>query len=390
MPKPPFVKSDSTPEFFRLLVDAVVDYAIFALDSHGYIMSWNKGAQRLKGYAPDEIIGKHFSTFYTEEDIKKNHPEFELEQASLNGVYKEEGWRIRKDGTRFWASVVITALKDTEGKLQGFAKVTRDLTEKKMADDALIDLNATLEKRVEERTAELEKAVAARDQFVSIASHELKTPLTTLKLQNELRKHEIAKVGAANIAPAKIEKMIQSNEKQLERLIRLVDDMLDISRLTLGKFQLEKENINLATIVEDVLDRYRPQFETNGIELTVNLTADLFIQGDKFRLEQVVANLLTNSIKYGNSMPVHVVALKENQRVIVKIIDQGIGIDEKNLYRVFEQFERAVPSNMISGLGLGLYICRQIIEAHHGEIWVESVLGKGSEFIFSLPEKTVI
>lgn len=385
MAKTNSIKTDSSPEFYRLLVDAVIDYAIFALDPNGYILSWNKGAQRLKGYSPDEIIGQHFSIFYIEEDVKRGHPQFELVEANKNGTYQEEGWRIRKDGTRFWANVVITALKDDHGTLLGFAKVTRDLTERKIAQDELISLNANLEIRVEERTAELEKAIAVRDQFLSIASHELKTPLTTLKLQNELRKHEIAKVGIENLAPAKIEKMILSNEKQLERLIRLVDDMLDVSRLTLGKFQLEKEQIDLSLLVEDVLERYRPQFETHQIKLTVNIEPYLMIEGDKFRLEQVVANLLMNSIKYGNNQPVHVQVEQVDNRQVVKVIDQGIGIHEKNFKKVFDQFERAVSPNVASGLGLGLFICRQIIEAHKGEIWVESELGKGSTFVFSLP-----
>lgn len=375
---------DNNPEFFRLLVDAVVDYAIFALDPNGYILSWNKGAQRLKGYTAKEIIGEHFSKFYIQEDIQKEHPAFELRQATSEGTYKEEGWRLKKDGTRFWASVVITALKNDQGELQGFAKVTRDLTERKLAEDELIKANASLEKRVEERTYELEKAVKARDEFLSIASHELKTPLTTLKLQNELRKHEMAKTGAIHMDAAKLDKMLKSNEKQLERLIRLVDDMLDVARITKGKFELELETVNLSTLVEDVLDRFRPQYEIHDILISTEIAPDIMVKADKFRLEQVVANFLTNAMKYGDSNPVTVEVLKKDQEALVKIIDQGIGLDEKHFARIFEQFERAVSPSLASGLGLGLYIASQIVKAHHGEIWVESEIGKGSTFGFKL------
>ena len=165
---------------YRLLVQEVKDYAIFLLDPKGRILTWNAGAQRLKGYKPDEIIGKHFSIFYGKEDKANRKPQRELETATIEGRVEDEGWRIRKDGTRFWANVVITALHDEKGKLRGFAKVTRDMSERRKAEEALREQAALLEMRFQERTAELEQANRMKDEFITTLSHELRTPITAI------------------------------------------------------------------------------------------------------------------------------------------------------------------------------------------------------------------
>lgn len=212
-----------------LLVEEVIDYAIFALDPNGHILTWNKGAQNLKGYKHHEILGQHFSIFYTEPDITRRHPDHELQLAIENGRYAEEGWRVRKDGTTFWASVVITALRDVHGHLRGFAKVTRDLTERKVAEDNLRRSYELLEERVNERTAALARAVKSRDEFLSIASHELKTPLTSLRLQSQMRIRNLDKGRNEYFSLEKLRKYFESDEKHFERLGNLIEDMLDIA-----------------------------------------------------------------------------------------------------------------------------------------------------------------
>lgn len=379
-------------EMYGLLVDAVNDYAIFALDPDGYILSWNSGAHRLKGYTPAEVIGTHFSRFYTKADMDRNHPAYELEMALKNGSYEEEGWRVTKTGTQFWANVAITTLRDAAGVHRGFAKVTRDLTERKMAEDKLKEANLNLEEKVKERTAELaaakeeaENAVAARDEFLSIASHELKTPLTSLKLQVQSRKRQLEKGNLKNFSAENFLKMVEQDDKQINRINRLVDDMLEITNIASGKLSLEVEHTDLGNLVKDVLFRFTTQFEVSQIKVTSDIAENVTGIWDRYRIEQVFTNLITNALKYGNKQPIEVTVKKDNNQASLIVRDHGIGIKSIDHERVFQQFERAVSASSISGLGLGLYICRKIIESHKGKIYVESELGQGSAFIVELP-----
>lgn len=228
-------------------------------------------------------------------------------------------------------------------------------------------------------------AVNVRDNFVSIASHELKTPLTTLKLQAEMRLRSLEKQDYSRFEPEKLRRIFEDEEYQINRLIRLVDDMLDISRIRTGKFMLQQENADLVKLVKGVFQRLEPL--TKELQTTLHLEApdSLFGNWDSYRLEQVVVNLLTNAMKYGNKSPIRVnISKKENEAHVV-VIDQGRGISANDLDRVFGQFERAISSQEVSGLGLGLYIAKQIVDAHKGSIKIESELGKGSTFTVTLP-----
>lgn len=383
---------NETTEMFSLLVSAVNDYAIFAMDINGHILTWNTGARRLKGYEASEIIGSHFSRFYTPEDISRKHPDFELKQAIKNGSYEEEGWRIGKNGKRFWANIVITTLYDSLGIHRGFSKVTRDLTERKIATDKLQSAYETLEKRVEERTAELaqakeiaENAVKARDEFLSIASHELRTPLTSLKLQIQMRKRALAKQDFSILTLNKLKTMADDDDKQINRITRLVDDMLDITQITSGKMSIGKERTDLNLLVSDVLRRFEPQFEENKIRFKLIMEPNIYGIWDQYRIEQVFTNLLTNAIKYGDKKDIEITVKKNANFAILIVRDNGIGIKLEDHARIFQQFERAVHASDISGLGLGLYIVKKIIDSHKGTIQVESGLKKGSSFIVHLP-----
>lgn len=378
---------------FRLLVDTVQDYAIFMLDPTGLILTWNRGAERLKGYTVKDVVGSHFSRFYTPEDMKRGHPTFELKQAASTGKYEEEGWRIRKDGTRFWANVVITAIRDESGVLLGFGKVTRDLSERKIAEDKLRDAYASLELRVQERTAELskardeaERAVKMRDEFLSIASHELKTPLTSLQLQTEIRRMNLEAGRTEAFAPAQMAKLIASDERQVTRLIQLVEDMLDVSRLAMGKLSLSKELFDLNALTHEVVERFAPQLHSKGIHVDIHEAPTAQGRWDRFRIDQVLTNLVSNAIKYGGekSIRIDLSATDVEARVVVR--DEGIGIAQADQARIFDQFERTNELKGIGGLGLGLYIARQIVDEHGGRLRVESQLGKGSSFIVDLPK----
>lgn len=375
----------ASEERYRLLVSAVKDYAIFMLYPDGKIATWNEGAEKLKGYAPKDIIGKHFSIFYPEEDIKGKKPEWELEEAELTGRFEDEGWRIRKDGTRLWANVTITAIRNKQKKLLGFSKVTRDMTDRRRLEEKLRRSNETLDLRVQERTAQLEKAIQARDEFMSIVSHELRTPVTSLKLQVQTAARQLKK-NDPKAFHEKTVKFVSGAERQLDRLSNLIDDILDVSRISMDRLTIEKEKLDLYEVVKEVAERFEEQCKSFGCTLSLEVEDTVHAVGDRKRLEQVFSNLIMNALKYGNSRPVKVTVSSYNDNAIVTVEDQGIGIALEDQKRIFERFERAISANHISGIGLGLFISQKIIEMHQGKISISSELGKGSTFKVLLPK----
>lgn len=234
----------------------------------------------------------------------------------------------------------------------------------------------------EKLARDLNTALEARDEFLSIASHELKSPMTSMKLQAQMNLRHLSK-GSENLSFDRVEKFLKSTNAQIDNLSRLVEDMLDISRINLGKLSLHKEQLNLSFVVNEVVDRFFP--DEMSERLTLQVKKNVFIDGDRFRIEQVLTNLMTNAIKYGDHKPVNVILETSDQEAILSIKDRGIGIAEENLERIFQRFERAISSSQISGLGLGLYIVKRIIKMHDGSIQVKSKLGEGSTFIVSLP-----
>lgn len=228
--------------------------------------------------------------------------------------------------------------------------------------------------------AQLE-ATNMRDEFISIASHELKTPLTSLKLQTQMTKKVFSR---SELPPVeKVQKQLDYTLNQIERLTKLVDDMLDVSRVTTGKLKLQRSNLNLSVLLEDLVERFSPQFEAAHCKVDQFITPNIVGQWDAYKIEQVLNNLFSNAIRYSPNRPIHVGLIKLNDKAILNVKDEGPGIDPKNVERIFERFERA--SNNESGLGLGLYITHQIIELHKGSIRVESKLGEGANFIIELP-----
>jgi PAS domain S-box-containing protein len=371
-------------ERYRLLVSSVKDYAIFMLDPKGIVSTWNEGAQRLKGYLPSEIIGQHFSAFYVDEDIRIKKPEWELEEAAVTGRFEDEGWRKRKGGTLFWANVVLTAIHDPKGKLLGYSKVTRDITDRRRLEEKLRRANEDLDRRVQERTSQLENAIRARDEFISIVSHELRTPVTSLKLQAQTALRQLGKndPGAFN---EKTTKFVSSAGRQLDRLAKLIDDMLDVSRISMAQLTIDMEPIDLGEVMRDVVERFEEQAKAAGSKIEVSSDGEVRVQGDRLRLEQVLNNLITNALKYGLGTPIDIYLREAGGKAILSVQDHGMGIASDDHARIFERFERAVSANSISGMGIGLFVSQKIIEAHRGTITVESETGKGSLFTVTLP-----
>ena len=233
--------------------------------------------------------------------------------------------------------------------------------------------------------AELRRLIVARDEFLSVASHELKTPLTSIKLQTQLIKRNVAKGDGSALAPARMEKMVDQTDRQVTRLAHLVDDMLDVSRLDTGKLELRSEPMDLGEVVEEVVERLAPLLAQSGSQVRVTAPRGIGGKWDRFRIEQVLVNLLTNASRYGARKPIEVEVHARDGHATVSVRDHGIGIAREDQERIFQRFERAISSSEVSGLGLGLYIARQIVEAHQGTLRVQSAPGEGAEFTATLP-----
>jgi PAS domain S-box-containing protein len=352
---------------FRLMVESVKDYAIFMLDVEGRVQTWNAGAEAIKGYRAGEIIGQHVSRFYAPEDIASGLPVRLLEAAARDGRVENEGWRVRRDGSRFWADVVITALRDAEGRLQGFAKVTRDLTERKRAEEDRL------------RLAQAHEAIRMRDEFLSIASHELRTPLTSLQLQLQSIRQRL---GATEVPLAQ---RLERATRSTERLAGLIDALLDVSRISSGTMSLNLQAVDLSEVARDVAEGLLQEASTTGCSVRVDAPVPVRGMWDQLRIEQVLINLLSNAFRHAAGQPVDVRIWQEGAEARLAVEDRGPGIRPEDLERIFGRFERAASSRSIGGLGLGLYVSREIVQAHGGSIEARNRDQGGASFLVRLP-----
>jgi two-component system, chemotaxis family, CheB/CheR fusion protein len=379
-------KLRESEERFQTLVHSVKDYAIFMLDRRGYIKSWNVGAERIKGYKAEEILGQHFSKFYTEEDIKKQKPEHLLEVAESSERVEDEGWRVRKDGTKFWADVVITALKDTDGEILGFAKVTRDLTDRKRNEDNLKSANENLEIKVQERTEalrrnadELQRSNEELEQFAFVASHDLQEPLRMVSTYLQyVEKHAKDKLDSET------KRFVDLAVEGALRLKSLVEDLLAFSRL--GKGLELAEQVDVKAIVQEAERNLNKVIEESDAEIRVLDLPKLSVDSD--RMVQVFQNLIGNAIKYRSEAPpkIEIQSQKQDGEWVFQVKDNGIGIDPQYKEKIFVVFQRLHSDRKkYPGTGIGLAICKKIIEQHRGRIWVESQPSEGSAFYFTIP-----
>jgi PAS domain S-box-containing protein len=381
-------------ERFRLLVEGTMDYAIFMLDPEGKVISWNAGARNIKGYEAEEIIGQHFSRFYPQEAIDRGWPDTELERAAEDGRFEDEGWRVRKDGSQFWANVVITALRDKTGRLRGFSKVTRNLTERREREEALRQLHAKLEERVRNRTAELQKVNAQleeadrrKDEFLAMLAHELRNPLAPIKNGVEIMKL----VGDSEPTLVQAREMIG---RQVQHLTRLVDDLLDVSRITRGKISLQAERIELAGVVARAVETSGPLVESRRQHLSLTLPQKaVAVRGDITRLAQVVSNLLNNAAKYTPEEGHIWLKVEQNgEEALISVRDDGVGIPANLLPHVFDMFVQGdrTPARSEGGLGIGLTLVKSLVAMHGGTVVARSDgYGRGSEFTIHLPAEKV-
>jgi PAS domain S-box-containing protein len=374
-------------ERFRFLVENVQEYAIFMLDLNGKIASWNLGAERIKGYKAEEVIGKHFSIFYPPDVRESGWTEHELQVAADEGRFVDIGWRLRKDGTRFWAHVVITALRDDVGRLIGYAKLTRDMTEAKRVEAMEVENQEREEMLDAERSARItaQRAIRIKDEFLATLSHELRTPLSAI-----LGWTQILLRGESFKAADEQRQAIEVIDRNARAQARLIDDLLDLSRIMTGKLRLDLHQVSFTNIVQAAIDSVRPTADAKSIRLKAVLGASHdIINADSGRLQQVVWNLLTNAIKFTpKGGQVQVLLQRVNSHLELSVSDNGIGIPSSYLPFVFDRLSQkdTSPSRAYGGLGLGLAISKQLVEQHGGSIRAASQgEGKGATFAVQLP-----
>jgi PAS domain S-box-containing protein len=364
---------------YHLMIDSVRDYAIFMLDPAGYIASWNQGAKRIKGYEADEIIGRHFSVFYTEDALAINHPQHELEIATREGRFEEEGWRVRKDGSMFWASVVITAVRDENGDLIGFAKVTRDLTERRNAEQrALADAR---------RLAESESANAAKAEFLTAMSHELRTPLNAIGGYTEL-----LSLGLGGPTTSEQADYLERIKRSQQHLMGIISDLLNFSRIEAGHLTYDIVPVPLSQVIESVVPLVEAQAKAKGVTLIVDPTdSECMALGDRAKLDQILLNLLSNAVKFTDTGgTVRIQCIGGEKTSSIAVIDTGLGIPEDKLEAIFEPFVQLGRSlsSAHEGTGLGLAISRDLARAMNGNLSVVSTQRVGSTFTLTLPRVT--
>jgi PAS domain S-box-containing protein len=359
---------------FRLMVESVVDYAIFMLDAEGRVASWNAGAQRITGYDSHEAVGRDFSLFYPREEVERRKPQWELEVAAAEGRFEEEGWRLRKDGSAYWGNVVITAVRDDTGKLLGFAKVVRDLTERNRVEAELIRARVAAE-----------RASEAKSQFLANMSHELRTPLNSLLILARL----LADNAGGNLTAKQVQ-FAQTIYASGMDLLSLINDLLDLAKIESGAITtLNVAPARLDELKEDLERTFRQVAQDRRLQFSIVIEPSTpgAIRTDVARLKQVLKNLLANAFKFTREGSVSLRIAPEADRVAFSVIDTGIGIPAEKQKLIFEAFQQAdgTTSRQYGGTGLGLSISRELTHLLGGEIRLASEPGKGSTFTLYLP-----
>jgi PAS domain S-box-containing protein len=348
-----------TAEQFHILVDSVEEYAIYLLDENGNVITWNTGAEKIKGYSAQEIIGKNFASFYTADDVAVGKPQRNLREAARRGYIRDQGLRVRKDGSTFEAEVIITALRDDAENIRGFSKVTRDITDQIRS------------REFEAEKIAAQKASKAKDDFLAALSHELRTPLTPA-----LAAATYLQENAEKLPPEFVED-IEIIKRNVQLQARLIDDLLDLTRIARGKLHLELQDCDAHTIIQNALETASSAIAAKQLNISTRLEAKgCHILADCIRLQQVFWNLINNAVKFtphGGQITINTFNDKDG-RFHFEISDTGIGIEPQRLASLFQPFEQADSSvtRQFGGLGLGLAISKRLVDLHHGRIDAES------------------
>jgi len=362
-----------TEERFRLMVQGVKDYAILTLDPEGRVTSWNEGAQQIKGYAAEEILGRHFSCFYPQESLAAGIPDRELDEARQKGSAENEGWRVRKDGSRFWASALITALRGPGGEIRGFSKVTRDITERKRIEDEIRVLNESDRRRA----AQLEAANKELEAFSYSVSHDLRAPLRSIDgFSHALMQDCAEKLDATGLG------YLERVRAASQRMAALIDDLLNLARV--ARADVRQEPVDLAALARTILARLESEDPSRRVESVVDGQA--VVHGDPLLLRVMLENLLGNAWKFTAKKPaprIEFGTARQNGTATYFVRDNGCGFDMKYADKLFGTFQRLHGSEF-PGSGVGLAIVQRIIQRHGGRAWAESVEGEGATFSFTL------
>ena len=360
-----------TEESVRLMIESVTDYAIVMLDQMGCVLSWNTGAERIMGYAADDIVGQHFSCFYHGDDISSGKAQRDLETVIAHNRFEDEGWRARKDGSLFWANVVYTAIRDQLGNLRGFAKLTRDLTERRQVEAALTDAKSVAE-----------KASLAKSDFLSSMSHELRSPLNAILGFAQLMESDTPSPNVSQLAS--IEQILNGGWYLLE----LINEILDLAVIESGRLSLSLEPVSLTEVMLECQSMIEPEVQKRAIQLSFPQTSHpWFVRADRTRVKQVLINLLSNAIKYNRAGGTVVVACNtiSAERIRISVTDTGAGLPADKLSQLFQPFNRlGQEASSEEGTGIGLVVTKRLVELMGGVIGVESTVGMGSEFWIEL------
>jgi PAS domain S-box-containing protein len=372
----------SSEERYHKMVEEVEDYAIILLDKEGIVRNWNKGAEKIKGYKEEEIVGKSFSAFYLPEDRENGLPQRILDEAREKGKALYEGWRMKKDGSQFWGSIVLTALHDDENRIIGFSKVTRDLTERKLAED-----------KMKEYTSQLEFQNNELEQFAYAASHDMKEPLRKIHLYSSA----IAE-NPNNTLDEKSKEFLSRSINATKRMTELIEDLLTYSKATANTDNFEMVDLN--EVIDEIMLLHKDEFEQKKVQTQIERLP--IINAVPFQMTQLFTNIISNSIKYKHPERSVFVQIKteeikgfqiqdssaEPSRIYHKITvtDNGIGFAQQNVERIFNIFQRLHNRSSSEGSGIGLAICKRIVQNHYGYIKAIGVENQGASFEIYLPK----